>query len=399
MEDRQQTSSNARGAVAGAANLRDAFARLWMIIVKELIQILRDPRARFVLWGPPVISMMLFGYAATFEIRHVQMAVLDFDHSQESRDLVARFAATRYFALAAKVGTRREIGAMINRGQIVLGIQINSGFARLLRKGETAPLQVILDGTNSNTALIALGYVNQVAARYASDYARDRIGRINPTLLALMPSVELFERPWYNPGLDSRWFFVPGLIATVVMVSVIQLTAFAIVREREIGTLEQLMVTPVRRAEFILGKTVPFFLIGMVDTVLVSVLARVWFAVPLRGNVFLLALGTVPFVLSALAVGLMISGSARTQQQAMVTGFFFLMPSVTFSGFGTPIAAMPLWLQYLTLLNPLRHYIEILRGIYLKDAKLRELEVHIILLTLIALTLLVARIRSKRDIE
>lgn len=370
-----------------------------MMIVKELIQILRDPRARFVLWGPPVISMMLFGYAATFEIRHVRMAVLDLDHSQESRELVSRFAATQYFALAANVTDRREIGAMINRGDIVLGIHIDPGFARLLRKGETAPLQVILDGTNSNTALIALGYVNQIASRYASGYARDRIGRTNPGMLALMPSVELVQRPWYNPGLDSRWFFVPGLIATVVMVSVIQLTAFAIVREREIGTLEQLMVTPIRRAEFILGKTVPFFLVGMGDTVLVSLLASLWFGVPMRGSVLLLALGTAPFILSALAVGLMISGSARTQQQAMVTGFFFLMPSVTFSGFGTPIAAMPVWLQYLTLLNPLRHYIEILRGIYLKDVKLCELQWHILTLTLLALALLLSRMhRFEREV-
>lgn len=373
--------------------MNGAFARLWMMIVKELIQIVRDPRARFVLYGPPVMSMLLFGYAATFEIRHVRLAVLDLDNSQESRELVSRFAATRYFQLVRNLDDRREMAGMINRGEIAVGIRIHAGFARILRKGETAPLQVVLDGTNSNTALIALGYVNQIASRYGADYARDRVGRINPGLLALMPAVQLVERPWYNAGLDSRWFFIPGLIATVVMISVIQLTAFAIVREREIGTLEQLMVTPIRRAEFILGKTVPFFLVGVGDTVLVTLLANLWFGVPLRGSLLLLALGTAPFILSALAIGLMISGSARTQQQAMVTGFFFLMPSITFSGFGTPIASMPRWLQYLTLLNPLRHYIEILRGIYLKDVSLCQLQWHILTLTLLALTVLLNRMR------
>ncbi len=341
-------------------------ARLKQMLIKEFIQVFRDKRTRFVLFGPPIIQMLIFGYAATFEIHHVATVVLDLDHSQESRDLISRFTSSPYFDVQHQLTDSRQIEDLIDRGKATVALQINPGFAENLRKGQTAPLQVIVDATNSNTALIASGYINQIAIGFAKDYQRDRINRISPQLTERIPSVELEQRPWYNPDLRSRWFFVPGIIGSLTLVLVVNLTAFAVVREREIGTLEQIMVTPIRPGEFILGKTLPFFLIGLFDVSLIAVVGTLWFQVPFRGQVSVLFIGAILFLLCMLGVGLLISTVSATQQQAMVTAFFFVMPATTFSGFAFPISTMPQWLQYLTYASPLRYFLIVLRGTYLK---------------------------------
>ncbi len=341
-------------------------ARLKQMLIKEFIQVFRDKRTRFVLFVPPIIQMLIFGYAATFEIHHVATVVLDLDHSQESRDVISRFTSSPYFDVQHQLTDSRQIEDLIDRGKATVALQINPGFAENLRKGQTAPLQVIVDATNSNTALIASGYINQIAIGFAKDYQQDRINRITPQLTERIPSVELEQRPWYNPDLRSRWFFVPGIVGSLTLVLVVNLTAFAVVREREIGTLEQIMVTPIRPGEFILGKTLPFFLIGLFDVSLIAVVGTLWFQVPFRGQVSVLFTGAILFLLCTLGVGLLISTVSETQQQAMVTAFFFLMPAVTFSGFAFPISTMPQWLQYLTYANPLRYFLVVLRGTYLK---------------------------------
>jgi len=208
--------------------------------------------------------------------------------------------------------------------------------------------------------------VNQIALGFARDYQQQRIYRISPQVMSRVPSVQLESRPWYNPDLRSRWFFVPGIVGSLTLVLVTTLTAFAVVREREVGTLEQIMVTPIRPFEFILGKTVPFFLIGLLDVTLIAVIGTLWFQVPFRGEIMVLCAGALLFLLCMLGVGLLISTMSSTQQQAMVTSFFFIMPAVTFSGFGFPISTMPQWLQYLTYLSPLRYFLVVLRGTYLK---------------------------------
>jgi ABC-2 type transport system permease protein len=342
------------------------FARLKQMLIKEFIQTLRDKRTRFVLFGPPIIQMLVFGYAATFEIHHVPTVVLDLDHSQESRDLVSRFSSSPYFDVQHQLTDQRQISDLIDRSKATIAIQIRAGFAADLHKGQTAPVQVIVDGTNSNTALIALGYVNQIAVAYARQYQQERVGPTAPQLLSFFPQVQLEQRPWYNEDLKSRWFFVPGVIGSLTLVLVTVLTAFAVVREREIGTLEQIMVTPIRPSEFILGKTLPFFLIGLLDVSLIATVGTFWFQVPFRGSIFVLLTGAVLFLLCMLGVGLLISTVSSTQQQAMVTSFFFIMPAITFSGFGFPISTMPQWLQYLTYLSPLRYFLVVLRGTYLK---------------------------------
>ena len=341
-------------------------ARLKQMLIKEFIQVFRDKRTRFILIGPPMIQMLVFGYAANYEIRHVPTVVLDLDHSQESRELISRFTSSHYFDVQRELTDSRQLGDEIEQGKAAAGLEIDAGFAAKLRSGQTAPLQVIVDATNSNTALIASSYIAQIAQGFASEYQQDRIGRIAPQLIELMPSVELAPRPWYNPDLKSRWFFVPGIIGSLTLVLVITLTAFAVVREREIGTLEQIMVTPIRPFEFILGKTLPFFLIGLFDVTLIAVVGSLWFQVPFRGHVSVLALGAVLFLLCMLGVGLLISTISATQQQAMVTAFFFIMPAITFSGFGFPISTMPHWMQLVSYANPLRYFLVVVRATYLK---------------------------------
>ena len=363
-------------------------ARLKQMLIKEFIQVFRDKRTRFVLFGPPIIQMLVFGYAATFEIHHVPTVVLDLDHSQESRELISRFSSSPYFDVQRQLTDYRQIGDLVDQGKATVGLQINAGFAQNLRKGQTAPMQVIVDATNSNTALIASGYITQIALGFARDYQKDRIYRISPQLMEEIPSVELEQRPWYNPDLRSRWFFVPGVIGSLTLVLVVVLTAFAVVREREIGTLEQIMVTPIRPAEFILGKTLPFFLIGLFDVSLIATVGTLWFQVPFRGRIVVLLVGAILFLLCMLGVGLLISTVSSTQQQAMVTSFFFIMPAITFSGFGFPISTMPQWLQYLTYLSPLRYFLVVLRGTYLKGVGMEILWPQMVAMAALGISLL-----------
>ena len=374
--------------------------RLQGMLVKEFIQVFRDTRTRTLLFVPPIVQMLIFGYAATLEVRHIPIAVLDYDNSQVSRELLSRFTASPYFDVRTYLSDRREIGNLIDRGGVTVALQINGGFAQDLGKGQTARLQVIVDSSNSNTALIAVGYLNQIAARFAQELQRTQLLRTSPFAPSRIPSIVLERRPLFNVNFDSQWFFVPGVIGNLILVMVVSLTAFAVVREREIGTLEQIMVTPIGRLEFILGKTVPFFLIGLFDTTLVSLVGTFWFGVPFRGSIGVLTIGSILFILCMLGIGLFISTISMTQQQAMVSGFFFNMPAITFSGFGTPISSMPEWLQALTYLNPLRHFLEVLRGVYLKGVGLDVLWPQMAAMSLLAFVMLaisVARFQKSLD--
>jgi len=332
-----------------------ALSRIRHMLTKEFIQTLRDPHTRWLLWGPPLIQMVIFGYAATMEIKHVSMAVLDRDNTQESRGLVSHFSASRYFSVTRYAARQDELRSGIDRGDFLMALEIDSGFAQRLRSGQGATVQVVVDSSNSNTALVALGYLNQIGAQFTQDYQRDRLWRVAPQLASFVPQVDLEARPWFNEGFESQWYFVPGVIGNLMLIMVMNLTAFAVVREREIGTLEQVMVTPIRPWEFILGKTIPYFLIGCVDATMLSLVGTLWFGVPFRGHVIVLAIGAMTFLLAALGLGLLISTVSATQEQARNTAFFFTMPTTTLSGFGTPISSMPLFFQRLSYIDPLRH--------------------------------------------
>lgn len=374
--------------------------RIWQMIIKEFLQLRRDRYARFALIAPPIVQMLIYGYAATFEVKRVQIAIIDYDHSQESRDLLSRFTFTGRFEVAKILNNESELKALIGRGDIPMALKIGPDFAELLRKGRTAHLQVIVDGTNSNTALIAVGYVNQIANQFAEDYARERMNRLTPAMAAGVPRVDLEPRPWFNPSLDSQWFFVPGVIGSITLILVVNMTAFAIVREREIGTLEQVMVTPIRPAEFILGKTVPFFMVGLADVALVAAVGMLWFEVPFRGNPLVLLLGVALFLLSALSVGLLMSTLCSTQQQAFASAFFFLNPAFILSGFAFPITSMPRAMQLIAYSNPLTYFLVILRGTFLKGVGLDVLWPQMAALAaLTALLLLVSVARFRKSID
>jgi ABC-2 type transport system permease protein len=377
-----------------------ALRRIHHMLVKEFIQTLRDPHTRFTLFGPPIIQMLVFGYAATLEVNHVHFAALDRDNTQESREYISRLTGSPYFTLDKVASRPEELREGIDRGKILLAVQMDSGFAQDLRSGRGARVQVIVDSANSNTALVALGYVSDISATFARDYQRDHMQRVNSQMAAMVPQVELVERPWFNENFTSRWYFVPGVIGNVMLVMVMILTAFAVVREREIGTLEQVMVTPIRRWEFILGKTLPFFLIGMFDAALISLVGTLWFGVPFRGSVWVLAVGTMIFLLSSLGVGLFISTISATQQQAMVSAFFFIMPASILSGFGTPISSMPPFFQKLTYLDPLRYYMIVLRDVYLKGVGFRVLWPELVCMAVFSVALLsVSILRFHKSID
>jgi ABC-2 type transport system permease protein len=368
--------------------LLESFGRIRHMLKKEFIQTLRDRHTAWLLIGPPLIQMVVFGYAATMEIRHVSMAVLDLDNTQESRELISHFSASHYFDIRKYAAVRSDLREGVDRGDFVLAIELDSGFARRLRNGQGASVGVIVDSSNSNTALVALGYLNQIGASFARDYEKEQMQRVSPAAIAFAPQVSVESRPWFNENLESQWYFVPGVIGNLMLIMIMNLTAFAVVREREIGTLEQVMVTPIRRWEFILGKTLPFFLIGCFDAALLSVIGTLWFGVPFRGHILPFAVGAMTFLLAALGLGLFISTMARTQQQSMITAFFFIMPMVTLSGFGTPISSMPVFFQRLSYLNPLRHVVFILRSIYLKGVGLSVLWPNIAFMAAFALILL-----------
>jgi ABC-2 type transport system permease protein len=342
------------------------WGRIITLVIKEFIELRRDTWARFRLIVPPIIQVIVFGYAATFEVFAVSTAVLDLDHSQESRELISRFTGSGRFHVVKVAQTQREIDSAIDRSDATIAIVMHPDFAHALRKGQSAPVQVVVDGTNSNTALIALGYVNDIASKFSQDYAIDLAQRLHGAQGLRTAQVVLEQRPWYNPDFNSRWFFVPGVIATLTLVMVVNLTSFAVVREREVGTLEQIMVTPIRPLEFILGKSIPFFLVGMALVSLIAGVGTLWFRIPFVGNPLVLLLGTSLYLLSTLGLGLLISTVCQTQQQAFATNFFVVNPMFTLSGFGFPISSMPDALQWLTYLDPVRYYLIIIRGTFLK---------------------------------
>jgi ABC-2 type transport system permease protein len=341
------------------------FQKIRYLFVKELIQTLRDKRMRYILIGPPILQLFVFGYAANLDVKHIRTAIRDLDQSVESRDLIGRFGSSKYFDIVSFPNTPKEVKDLVNQGEATVSIEIPTDFSRKLKKGDTATVQIILDGSESNTALIALGYANQILSEFSTQILVKRLNRAGMIGFE-QAGVELQHRTWFNPNFESRLFYVPGVIASIAFLIPIILTAQAIVREREIGTLEQIMVTPIRSWELMIGKTLPFALIGLFDVIMIALVGVFWFEVPLRGNPLVLLSGAVLFLMSSVAIGLFISTICSTQQQAQISTFFFSMPAFILSGFAFPIENMPEWIQYLTYANPLRYFLIIIRGVFLK---------------------------------
>ena len=339
--------------------------RLRNMMIKEFLQVLRNPKMRGIIFVMPLVQVMVFGYAVTTDVRDIPVAVVDFDRSVASRELLSRFSASGYFRFVAHTRDVPTASHLLDKGSVRAILRIDPGFEADLQAGRTAKLQVIADGTDSNTAGIVLDYTGRIAGAFSGEVLLDRTSRLGGGG-PLPGRVELVSRAWFNENLESRNFYVPGVIAIIVMLITLMLTSMAVVREKEIGTIEQLLVSPITPAEFILGKTLPFVLIGYIDVALISTVGALVFDVPVRGSLWLLFLATTLFLMSSLGLGLLISTVSQTQQQAMMSAFFIIFPAMLLSGFAFPIENMPEPVQWLTLLNPLRYYMVIIRGIFMK---------------------------------
>jgi ABC-2 type transport system permease protein len=353
--------------------------RLKQILIKEFIQIFRDPRSRGIVFIMPIFQMVVFGYAVTTDVKHVATGIYDLDNSPASRELITRFVHSGYFDIEVTLSREEQIQELVDHGRVQALIRLNKGFEKDLKAGRTGIIQLIVDGTDSNTAAIVLNYSNKIVSQYSQEILVQRFLRLRGSNQKLSP-VELETRAWFNENLESRNFYVPGVIALLVMLITLLLTSMAVVREKEIGTMEQIMVTPITPKEFILGKTLPFALISFIDVVLITIVAVFWFEVPIRGSLGLLFLATSLYLMTTLGVGLFISTVSRTQQQAMMSAFFFQFPAVLLSGFVFPIANMPEVVQWLTFFNPLRYFLVIIRGIFLKGVGLTILWPHLLAL-------------------
>jgi len=348
--------------------------RIREIIRKEFRQVLREPRMRVVLFFPPLIQTILFGFAVNLDVENCLLAWMDLDRTPASRELRAAFEGSRRFVFVAQPDSETQVRDLLDRGDAQVLVRVPAGFARDLARGDTAAVQILVDGTNSNTASIIAGYAAQIVSGYS---ARVMVEQQQARLVARsmvlggpvplsLPGIEPRSRVWFNPELRSRNYFVPGVVVNIITLVTLILTALAIVREKEIGTMEQLMVTPIRPLELMLGKTLPFALAGLFDVILITVAALLVFNIPFRGSVLLLLACACIFLLTTVGAGLFLSPISRTQQQAVMASFFFFLPAFMLSGFTFPIRNMPLAFQYLSYLDPMRYFITIVRGIFLK---------------------------------
>ncbi|MFH1603120.1 MAG: ABC transporter permease, partial [Pseudomonadota bacterium] len=332
--------------------------RLLALILKEFLALLRDKRSRVVLVVPPIIQLLVFGYAATYDLKQVPYALYNEDAGAASRDLVAMFRGSAYFRESVSIASNAEIAPLVDKKRVMLVLHIGRQFSRDLLSGRPASLQAIVDGRNSNSALIATGYVREIVARFNRDWAT-RNG-----LPAAPAAVESLA--WFNPNLESRWFFLPGIVAILTLLITMLVTALSVAREREQGTFDQLLVTPLRPVEILIGKALPGFIIGFVEATFIMLIAVLWFRIPMLGNLGVLYAGLALFLMSAVGVGLMISSLAVTQQQGLLGAFLFMVPAILLSGFATPIANMPRAIQIITLADPVRYFLVILRKVFLE---------------------------------
>lgn len=351
--------------------------RVRQLLKKELRQIFRDPRMKRIVFVAPVIQLVAFGYAVNTDIKNTKTFVVDHDRSAASRELLEVVEASGYFRIVAVSERPADLVDALDYGDAEVGIEIPAGFSRDVATGQGARVQVILDGTNSNTATVAQGYLTHIVRGYAQ-------GRAAAAAALPTGGIDARVRAWYNPDLQSRVYNVPGVIGMLILLMSLLLTSLSVVREREMGTLDQLTVSPLSAAELMLGKTVPAALIAFLDLFLVTALAILWFHIPMRGSFLALLPAALLYILCGLAFGLLISSVSKTQQEAFMTMFLVLMPAIILSGFFYPISSMPEAFRWITVLNPVRHFLEIVRAIFLKGAGIPDLWVQYVALSLMA---------------
>lgn len=363
------------------------------IVIKEFLQLKRDPILLRIVFLAPILQLLLFGYAANMDLNTVHTAIWDQDRTLESRNLIERFQESGYFEIDRYADNYQQITSDINKGKVLCAIIIPHDFEKDIKTNRPAPVQAIFDGSDGNKTSIALGYIQGIATNYAKNIllkAADRTGR----KIAVAGSLESEIRVWYNPDLKTRVFMIPSIMGLILLITTIILMSMAIVKEREIGTLEQLIVTPIKPYQLILGKLIPFVILGFIDILLVQTIMVFWFGIAIRGSFFFLLFASFLFVLSTLGIGLFLSTISKTQQQAMmVAQFGIMMPFIYLSGFAFPIENMPKFFQYITYLIPLRYYITILRAVILKGAPFSDLIPETLMLLIMGILILFASAR------
>lgn len=342
-----------------------ALHRVVALAIKELLAVLKDKKSRLVLVVPPILQLLVFGYAASFDLSDIPVAVYNEDRSAPSRELVARVVGSPNFHLVGYVDHEDQIEPLINNKSVLMVLHLGQNFSSDLYSGRGATAQLIIDGRNSNTAQVLQGYLQRIVNDFNQEWVKRHGLKAPPALLRI--------RPWFNSNLVSRWFIVPGIVGLLTLVITTIVTSLSVAREREAGTFDQLLVTPLRPVEILIGKAIPGVLIGVVEGSFILFMAVFWFDVPFRGALGALYLGMLLFILSAVGIGIMISSLAVTQQQGMLGAFLFLVPAVILSGFATPIANMPTAVQLITYVNPLRYFLIILRSVFLEGGSYQML--------------------------
>lgn len=368
---------------------KESGERIREMVRKEFLQLFRDPRMWAIVFVAPLLQLVVFGYAVSTDIRHTATFVVDNSRTQESRDLVEALTASGYFDVIGQSQRLADVVRALDHEEALVGLIIPVDFAQRLQGGQGAAVQLLLDGSQSNSATVAQGYAERIVQDFGARYAG-----------GLTLAVDLRERAWFNPDLASRNYNVPAVAGAIIFLICLLLTSLAVVREREIGTLEQLMVTPLAAVELIAGKTIPFALIGLIDVLIVTAAALFWFRVPFAGSFPLLMFSSLLFILSSLAIGLLISTVSKTQQEAFMTSFLVFMPTILLSGLMFPVSSMPVLFQWLTLVNPMRHYLDIVRGIFLKGAGIAPLWPQYLTLAVLGTVVLVfAASRFRKQIS
>ncbi len=336
------------------------FHRIVALVIKEFLAIFRDKRSRLTVIVPPLVQLFVFSYAATFDLEKVPYAIYNEDPGAFSREFVAHLDGSPNFRKMAEIEREARIAPLVDSRTALVVIHLDSRFSRNILSGRPGKIQVIVDGRNSNTAMVALNYIRAIVTAYSRDLVQAGYGAGFPAVLE--------TRAWYNPNLESRWFIVPGILGVITLLVTLLTTALSVAREREHGTFDQLLVTPLRPVEILIGKSLPGLIIGLAEGTACLFVAVLWFKVPLRGNLFMLYGGLGLFLLSAVGVGLLISSLSVTQQQGLLGVFLFMVPAIILSGFTTPIGNMPVPVQHFTLLNPVRYFMVVLRGVFLENA-------------------------------
>lgn len=380
--------------------------RIREMIVKELKQTLREPKMRATLIGPPLLQLLIFGFAVNLDVDHAKLAWMDQDRTVESRELLEQFTGSGRFTILRYLESEQDTQLVLDRSEVEGVVRILPGFAADLARGREAAVQVLVDGTNSNTASIVATQCTQVIRQFSTKkleklQRQKLVGRaVDRPLFAPLPTLTIEPRVWFNPELRSRNYFVPGVLVNIIMLVTLSLTSMAIVREKEIGTMEQLMVTPIRPIELIIGKTLPFAAIGMVQLLFITMVAMLVFRVPLNGSPALLIFSSAFFIECTLGLGLFISTVSNTQQQAMMTTLFVFQPMFMLSGFSFPIRNMPEIVQWITYLNPMRYYMEVVRGIFLKGIGIEILWPQILALAVLGTTILaISAMRFRKRLD